>query len=460
MTSFVPPVSGHCDSTLVLPTVDARLMAARTAFMTAVRTGATADHITACTTQYDECVREAATVYRVLGAVNEAGMAALGGVCIAMSEYTHRVLNDHDSALSLAVARIGQLESVLPRLCSAARLAPADILSATTATVDALVAFRACAFQIGRELANCAHNCAHPLADAWRLHAFPTAEKLAEHVPFSLPMSMRRRMVELTDYHPARFADSACAEAGWKHLATTPVGVRLGALARYGVPDHAGHLLLLEQLLLDQRVSLLTEPTHTRLRMALDTQPNASMPSDQRVPLLALLYAQCSRQPGSEQDLAAAVDAFSSEQLCDAVRRRVDQFDAGLCTRAEQRAGPLHHINGFFALAAVLFFIARRISADALPSAEASCALSPGRRQFCAIMRCLIEMSADERRMGMAAQLLFWVRYAERGDADADRFWNYSLRRGRLLHDVGAFVGTTGLWKGTSWTLNLSMLSE
>lgn len=461
MTQYVPVPSGHPGCSLVLSDLDARRHRLRQELASKIRNGAAADALATCWQEHDAAVAEIGAVYSTFNAIHYSCVTALSVVQLQISEHINRALNDGDHHLGMAVRGVCALESMLPRLHLMATMAPDDALRTLTAVADPVLELKRTLTQGSLEACGAVSNAEHELSDAWRTHAFGTREKLGGHARLSIPGTMRSRLQVLADPRTTVPPGSTFAESAWRQISTTPLGMRLGSLARYGNPEYVGRLLLAEQLILDAPCSLLNASVHGRLRSSLVSQPNAAMPTDGHVPVLELIYATCTHEPNSEADISDAVGQYSSDGLLAAIKARVDQFDAGvLATRDERNNFAVPHINSFFALASALFFMAKLIDADALPTHEVACSYREGQQQFCAIMRCLVGLRKREPVMALAARLLFWLRYAERGEANAGQFWRYRLRTARLLRDVSAFVGARGLWSGTSWTLNLSVVSE
>lgn len=461
MTQFVPMPSGHPSCSLVLSELDMRHHALRQDLATMIRTGAVADVLTQRWQEYDAAVAEIGAVYTTMDAIQESSVAALATIQTQISEYTNRALGESDHALSIAVSKVAQLEGLMPRVHTLATMGPDDVMRTITMIATPLAELATAMLQCGRELSGAVANADHAISEAWRMHAFPTSQKLAAHARFAVPSTMRTRLQLLADPHTAVPAGSSYAESAWAQLSGMPLGIRLGSLARYGNPDHVGNRLLLEQLMLSAPNSLLNAAVHARLRSSLVAQPNASMPPDGQVPLLGIMYAVWFSNERVCPDLSDAISEYSSERLVSAIRTRVDQFDSeGLLTRDERANPTLPYIGAFFEMAELFVLMGKRLDVESLPSFDASRSLNASQRQFCAIMRCLTSLRARDSVLFVAARLFFWVRYSERVDANSAQFWRYRIRRKRLMCDVSAFIGTRSMWGSSCWTVSVPMVGK
>lgn len=459
---FVPVPSGRGDCSIVLPTVDKQLYVQRTLLSSALASG-DSTAITDGFVAYEATVVEANAVYLCLDAVQSQLTADLGPPSATVCEYISHLLDTRDHPLATAFSLLGSCEPYLGKLVGVRREAPIEFTNAMTKLADALEQLRAQIHKQANEFVKPFLTCDRMSSPGWRTHGFQLAAGFDTHHVGQIPASTQNYLAESSGHAPTR--GSAMMRLGWDYLNTLPVGVRLGMVARYcGAGGMMAGLFLYEQLLIKERLSLLDQRLCRRLRVLCHDKPNAQLPTDMRIPLVAIMYSVV-QQSGlpctSEIDLQRVINSErSAPALRTAVQRWLGQLVPNACVTADETTWSLvPHTNTFLGLSRVWTALVGQITLDT-EDLDVRCASSTeNQRSLYLIIRTLYAVRSNGPALNMLARVLWWSRYVRRGRANEQEFWYWEPDHGRILDDLAAFSVSGSLFGGRTWNFNSDSVS-
>ena len=456
---FVPHPAVKQGQLLVLSEA---VLAARNALVVAQHSG-NPDKIAAAWKEHDRVVVEAALVGRSMNEIQVALAAAVEAARTRLSSHLARQLIDGTSELLRAMAACAATETSMSVLFlaisqgqSITRELTEHVSSISAAYDTLLIVFRGLGEKV--RAATAIEN--GETSKAWTQHGFRSASTLMAHEQGQIPESTRRYLTELT----VPMLDAGCVlnEQAWRALNATPLGTRVGFLIRYACAESKplDAIVLFEQLLLHSKRSLLTDDVHRSLRRAVQQKPNSGLPTDARVPILALMMSH--RNEGTLIGHAAVpriIDAVDSVQLLSHVTAQLRVFSKGLSTEAERCAGRVPSINTFFSLSRVFYCLVDKLNAIPSEAVRADQPLTDRQRTFTA-MTTLLWLAPRDGSREMLARLFLWWRYAARPDnVPSEHFWKWVPRTELLLGDLRAFVANHPLFSSRWWTFDPYMIS-
>lgn len=460
MTSaYVPAERGHSSTELILCSVDDALHDARRRLSQAFRDqSGNPQVIEQAWTQHDQIVIERNATYLCLGRINETLSQDIAPLIVLISEYIAQLINTSDTPIAVAFARIGNCEQQVSTVVQPARHEYAVFHASLTAVSEATIALMAQLHRQAAEFVKPALESQRMSADAWRSYGMKSAAALLAHRTGEITPGAQDRLIDLIAPTLHDHRGSAVMKAGWDHLGETPTGVRLGMLLRYMSLDQMlAPSFIYEQLMLPASHSLLDQSIHRRLNCILYEKPNAQTPVVSRLPLLLIAYSVRAHRPGAEADIQAAVRVSASpEQLRACLLTRLDRMRAtGLQTEDEHTDGRLRHVNTFLGMSSVWYELAQCMDAQKLAAQEQSLASSSeSHRSLYFAIRALVQMRDEqkEQQMMIATRVLWWSRYARKGNANEKEWWRWTPNRDRMLGDLNAFVVEGGWMGARRWT--------
>lgn len=446
---FVPDARVSPSAVFQLPPVDAAVGRHRVALEEARRSGDPGTLADAYG-RYDNAVFEARVVYEVMQnifAVTQRDVAAVRSV---LSAWMHRQLDDADTPLSARCMAVTRCEAHL------ASLSAAPTHESLCAVAVALADLGSCLAVTSAQMIKVIVDASGDVATAWREQGFASRAALRAHRAGTIPLRLRTRLVGSLGQWRID-ADAPLLDEAWSHFNKTTVGLHLGMCARYACPEWPGDKpsTALEQLIIEPQYSLFDATVTQRLAPLLHQQPNASLPPTcGPVPLLALLFAaQQATPPSVVRNLHAPIREWNWQALHDGVRQHCTMFGGDSLVPAEERAAQtVPNVNTALQLAHVFWLLAQQIASfeDTAPSTG----WTDWQQSLWHWMRALRQCATGHKSCGsLAASLMFWMRYTQRGSA-TKHFWQRTLLTRRLLGDLRAFSAPKSLWSATTWTFD------
>ena len=451
---YVPTDKGHPACSIVLASVDDSIGKARLQLASALgETDASA--LADAWRRYDACVVEADAVYRCLDAIAAALEADLAPARDTTSGYINHVLGVKDHALTLALSSLAQCGAPLCVLAAPQRNSLSVVAEAArsvaAALADVMREVRAHGPQFVKPFSASERVC----AQSWRDHGFQTAASYDAQPVGRIPPSTERHLIETVGMRWITHRGSCLMTVGWRNLNARPVGVRLGMAARYtGANQNLTAVMLFEQVLIAAHRSLFDDQLYHRLTVQLNDMPNAQLPADAQVPLVAIMYSVRTHTADSESDLTAVFDGVPST---DALRRAVDvRLNAlgGRVSTDEECQCVVPSINFFLGLSVVWYAMAEKMTLDADTMDRASHGWSEERRSLYFILRALVDMRGNKQELKLIVRVLWWMRYARRGNASERAFWTWTIDRARMMRDLAALSGSNTFFGGATWSFS------
>lgn len=461
MESRYVPRPSETHYTCQLPSVDNLHLVGREQFALAIRT-AGADKLNHAWTTYDRLAADAKLVHHCMDAVVSAIRRDIDSARPVLSDFVQRLLNESQNELTVACSSLGKCEPQFAELVAPTNTTTcAAKIAALKKICDAMAEVARTTRVASQHLTIAITESTTETASGLREHGFKTQAALSVHQCGAIPIPLRDYLVVTAGRKWPVPRDCAMLEAAWQDLNRSPIGVRLGFMARYSCPQqpHDG-ILLLEQMLIEPRFSLFDESTHHRLSCMLLDQPSASLPDTKRpVPLLALIYSLRVHRPGAEDDLTRAIVTDKSHaDMMEVVKRRLANLMTGLVPDDEKNDQTVPHVNTFLGLASVLYHLSREI-----PTIDDSQTPSGGwteaQRSLWMAMRCL--QQTKEAALPIACRLLFWLRYVDRPQGvSPGEFWRRSLNVARFLGDLSAFSTGGSIWSASKWKFDVTDMNK
>lgn len=448
-SSFVPTASGHANCSLVLPPVDEIITASRRELNHALADGST-DGIVRAFTNHEATVVEADAVYRALDSVHTNVSADLGLCTAVISNYLGSLLDGREHELAITLDALGKCESRLAMFCGSNAPLPLNFTNEVAQLATAME-------NLMKVFSNLAPECVKPLLDsqhmtslAWRVHGFQTPVALGAHSIGQIPASAQNHLVDASGVLVRR--GSAMVQAAWEHLNTKPTGVRLGMAIRYSsMSALMSPLLLCEQLLVPESHSLLDSRLYRRFHVLLYDKPNAGLPIDKRIPLLAIMYSAL--QPITYE--VAVKQAIHKERSAAALNKIVELWlaDTTAAVGTSPESDTVPHVNKFCAMAQMWCSLVREINPPNFEDLDQQClSWPPNRSSLYMIVRALYSLRDSPRQLVLLSRVFWWARYAKRGTVDESRFYDWQCMASRVWDDLHAFVISTSLFSGSTWS--------
>lgn len=303
-----------------------------------------------------------------------------------------------------------------------------------------------------------------PFASAWIDHGFDSSEKFLAHPIGVIPQTMRNHL--LRTCCPMLRADSATMECMWRYVCTTPLGRRLGMLARYSTRGDAAHLrgvycgLLVEQMMMPAKNSLLSEDVHTQLIDNIERVPCATLGLDKKIPVVVMLnHVQMSFH---DDVFVKLIHEHNYEYFSTWLTSVLDLFSprTGVLTARECDAmatSGLAMPETLIMLAEVLYRLANALSVDPWTTlATQTRIVSRNTCQFVAMIAWLWRFRSTPTHARLLASMFFWYRYVVRGDHEPHEYWKWTLSRDLFLTDMKAFSVSSGWVSETQWMFDIT----
>lgn len=453
LSGFVPQASGHPDCSIVLPQLDEDMTLARRDLI-AGQKETDSQAITDAWAEFEHTVVCVDGVYRCLDSVIATVDADLTEPRSTTSTYINHIMSADAHPLAMALSALARCADKFPVLVAPGNSPPAVVAAAVLATTNALGDVMREIRTHSPEFVKPFVDCERMTASSWREHGFGSLEACDAHEFLGIPASTRNHLMTTIGARWAAVRGTDLAERGWHQVGTMPTGVRLGSAVRYVSNKQArAPLMMYEQLLVREVNSLFDKNLYMRLRAQLHDMPNAQLPSDSRIPLLAIMYSMRIQTENADADVLAAFEdgAVNSGMLTGKVKELRDGLVSTRWERAGCRACRITH---FLGRSAIWYGLATRLQlGDTTALDHQAVGWSEAKRSLYYIMRTLVSMRTREQDLKLATRVLWWTRYAHRGRADENDYWLYRFDLNRLTDDMRAFTVTNGFWgSGPTWT--------
>lgn len=454
ITRFVPRPRAPIDCQISLPPLDDALLVARESLSAAIHSNNT-QTIEIAFTNYETIATEVTNVYRTMDLMQIEIQQAVDAVCLIINEYMNRMLNDADQKITKACRSIESCEASLALFATIPQDHSVTHVQQIEGVCEALINFVTTMATTNAELASAITNAESVCSLAWRQHAYTTSTKLRSHRHGEIPATMRTQLMATIGRGWSIRPQSSLADVAWNYFNQTPLGVKLGMLARYSC-DHSQ--LMLEQLLVEQKYSLFDERIYRRLTQMLYEKPNSSLVTHLRIPLLALAYSLRLRTNESDQDFVESISRRSISSLYTIINKRCDVFlPNSVITEDESKNFRIPHTVAFFSMSDLFVKLAHEIEIDGTSRLKCT---TDTQRSLYDMMRCLVFFKNHESKLLLASRLWFWSRYANREGADEMQFWKWSLKKDRLKKDLFSFYVESSFLGGSHWRFSPDCISQ
>lgn len=457
-TRFVPPVQQEFAQ---YPSLSKALTEARDRLSSALAEG-DPGKATDAWNDHDRIVTEAELVRRSMDKVISEGGAAVSAACENISQHIARGLIDEKSELHATIRTCALTEHAMTELYLALSRGYTIDNSVRTNAKSIVHAYD----ELGRVFRlfgkamrdQLLLENGHSLAKAWAEHGFSSLTMLVTHRRGQIPDSMRHFMTSKTvsEIDPTA---SVLDENAWRDFNETVLGRKMGFLARYACRDceQLDALMMLEQLSVPRRSSILTPDIYDSLIRSVQTMPTAGLPRDPdaSIPMMFIMLSRRDYDTGWTDFVKRVVEKYDTHELVRAMCAHTAEFAIqGVCTEEEMQSGHVPCISKFLSLPYVLFALVAQLYEDPRKSVRDDRALDEQQRSLVALVIILWDLRNDHCK-ALLSRILFWWRYAQRPlTVESASFWKWNFRQARFLMDLKAFVGASSWMSSASWTFD------